>query len=252
MRRAAGCITVGALLTLAGCRSEAPTAPALVVPAEGLRCELLLPPELRDALLPGAQLTQERPCPTCGPVCSLRVQGPPQALASVAYDCRARVGTDYLQLLQPTLRAGGEEVPALGRAAARTSPAPGMLQVVSFDDDTPCSLVVTWLGTGAERAVDLARVALQAATHDSVLGIAPPPPLQFLEDDAGAPPLPTAPAPSPTAPGASSPPAAPAASPSAAPPAPGPAAPPQPAPAAPASPSPAGAAPALPDAGTGA
>ena len=47
-----------------------------------------------------------------------------------------------------SLRAGGTEVPALGKAAARREPVPGMLQVSAWDDDTPCGIVVTWLGKG--------------------------------------------------------------------------------------------------------
>ncbi|MBF5043613.1 hypothetical protein FGE12_14545 [Aggregicoccus sp. 17bor-14] len=187
MKRAAGPIAVGALLALGGCRSEPSGPKPLEVPVSGLKCELLLPSELREQLLPGARLTQDSPCPTCGPVCTLRVSGPPETLASVAYDCEPRTETDYLKLLEPTLRAGGEEVPVLGRAAARASPAPGVLQVVTFDDDTPCSLVTTWLGASPERALELARAALHAATPDSVRGIAPPPPLLFLQDDAGTP-----------------------------------------------------------------
>jgi hypothetical protein len=43
-----------------------------------------------------------------------------------------------------------------------------MLQVVAWDDDTPCVLVVTWLGTGPERAVDVMRTALQMANTASL------------------------------------------------------------------------------------
>jgi len=34
------------------------------------------------------------------------------------------------------------------------------LQVVAWDDDTPCGIVVTWLGKDKERAMDLARLTL--------------------------------------------------------------------------------------------
>jgi hypothetical protein len=179
MRWATGLIAGVALLALAGCRSQEPGPPALEVPAEGLRCEVLLPPDLREPLLPGARFSEERRCPTCPPVCSLRAPAPADIAVSVAYDCHVRVDPDALRLLQPALRAGGEEVPALGRAGARMSPAPGMLQVVTLDDDTPCQLVVTWLGAGSERALELARVALHAANPDTVRGIAPPPPFDF-------------------------------------------------------------------------
>ncbi|HET9451589.1 MAG TPA: hypothetical protein VFO83_11925 [Aggregicoccus sp.] len=186
MRWATGLIAGVALLALGGCRSQDPGPPALAVPAEGLRCEVLLPPEVREPLLPGGQLHEERRCATCAPVCSLRAAAASDTVVSVAYDCRPRVDTDALRLLQPTLRAGGEEVPALGRAGARMSPAPGMLQVITLDDDTPCQLVITWLGAGSERALELARVALHAANPDTVRGIAPPPPIFFgPEPDAG-------------------------------------------------------------------
>jgi hypothetical protein len=179
MSWATGLIAGAALLVLGGCRSQDPGPPALAVPPEDLHCEVLLPPDVREPLLPGARLEEQRRCPTCPPVCSLRAAAAADTVVSVAYDCRARVDTDALRLLQPTLRAGGEEVPALGRAGARSAPAPGMLQVVTLDDDTPCQLVVTWLGTGSERAVELARVALNAANPDTVRGIAPPPPIDF-------------------------------------------------------------------------
>ena len=192
MSWATGLIAGVALLLLSGCRSQEPGPRAQDVPAEALRCEVLLPPDVRDRVLPGASLSETRRCPTCAPVCSLGpAAGSPDGgsaadtVVSVAYDCRARVEADALRLLEPTLRAGGEEVPALGRAAARTAPAPGMLQVVTLDDDTPCQLVVTWLGAGSERALELARVALRAADPDTVRGIAPPPPITFDPPDAG-------------------------------------------------------------------
>ncbi|MGZ3461505.1 MAG: hypothetical protein ACXU86_23695, partial [Archangium sp.] len=71
--------------------------------------------------------------------------------------------------------AGGVEVPALGRAAARREPVPGMLQVVAWDDDTPCGIVVTWLGKDKERAVDLARLTLLATTPERLAQAATPP-----------------------------------------------------------------------------
>jgi hypothetical protein len=181
MRRAAGRIAGVALgvALAAACRSQEPGPPALAVVAEDLRCEVLLPPDVREPVLPGARFSEERRCATCGPVCSLRAASAADTVVSVAYDCRPRVVTDGLRLLQPSMRAGGEEVAALGRAAVRTSPAPGMLQVAMLDDDTPCHLVVTWLGPGSEKALELARVALQAATPDAVRGIAPPPPFDF-------------------------------------------------------------------------
>ncbi|MFP2928602.1 hypothetical protein ACLESO_26085 [Pyxidicoccus sp. 3LG] len=64
-------------------------------------------------------------------------------------------------------------MPALGRAAVRRAPAQGMLQVMTWDDDTSCALVVTWLGGDAERAVDVARSALGTTTPAA---LATPPP----------------------------------------------------------------------------
>jgi hypothetical protein len=87
------------------------------------------------------------------------------------------------ELLAPTLKAGGVEVPALGRAAAPRAPVPGMLQVVAWDDDSPCALVVTWLGGGPERAVDVMRTALQAVTSASLAAA--------RSTDAGTPQVPT-------------------------------------------------------------
>jgi hypothetical protein len=51
-----------------------------------------------------------------------------------------------------------------------------MLQVLTWDEDTPCALVVTWLGAETERAVDLARLALRTTTPDTLARALPPPP----------------------------------------------------------------------------
>ncbi|WP_208721351.1 hypothetical protein [Corallococcus aberystwythensis] len=124
-------------------------------------CEELLPADLRDLTLNGFTLKEERACPTCGPVCSLRSAALADVSVSVAYDCQPHYATaDARALLAPTLNAGGEEVPALGRAAARRNPVQGMTQVVTWDDDTPCVVVVTWLGDDPERALDVARLAV--------------------------------------------------------------------------------------------
>ncbi|MBZ4414949.1 hypothetical protein [Myxococcus sp. RHSTA-1-4] len=144
-------------------------------------CDVLLPTDVRELTLPGFSMKEERACPTCGPLCALRSETEKDVTVSVMWDCNQRyTDADVRALLAPTLRAGGLEVPALGRAAARRAPAQGMLQVLTWDDDTPCALVVTWLGGDPERALDVARSALTATTP-AVL--APPPPLE----DAGLP-----------------------------------------------------------------
>lgn len=135
-----------------------------------LSCEALLPPETREAILPGCTVTTERLCPTCGPLCILRSQTAADIQVSVAYDCQARYSTEDLSpLLESTLRRGGFEVPALGRAAAQHAPAPGMQQIVAWDSDTPCALIVTWLGGESERVVEATRGALSAASQSNVL-----------------------------------------------------------------------------------
>ncbi|MBZ4375215.1 hypothetical protein [Corallococcus sp. AS-1-6] len=124
-------------------------------------CEELLPADLRDLTLNGFTMKEERACPTCGPVCSLRSAALADVSVSVAYDCQPQYATaDVRALLAPTLNAGGEEIPALGRAAARRNPVQGMTQVVTWDDDTPCVVVVTWLGDDPDRAMDVARLAV--------------------------------------------------------------------------------------------
>jgi hypothetical protein len=155
-------------LVLGACRSrDAGTADAGVLPPPAaLTCEALIPLEVRESL-PGFTLKEERTCPTCGPLCTFRSAEQKSVTVSIAYDCRRRFeGADIRELLAPTLRAGGVEVPAMGRAAARREPVPGMLQVVTWDDDTPCGLVVTWLGKDRERALDIARLALFAMTAE--------------------------------------------------------------------------------------
>ena len=155
-------------LALGACRSrDAGTADAGVLPPQSaLTCAALIPLEVRESL-PGFTLQEERPCPTCGPLCTFRSKEQKGTTVSIAYDCRKRLeGADVRELLAPTLRAGGVEVPALGKAAARREPVPGMLQVVTWDDDTPCGLVVTWLGGDKERALDIARMTLFATTGE--------------------------------------------------------------------------------------
>jgi hypothetical protein len=162
-------------LALGACRErpavsavDAGVSPVPVVRV-GPPCEVLLPEDVRELALPGASLREERTCATCGPLCTLRSAAEPDTTVSFAYSCEPRApSTDVRELLAPTLKAGGVEVPALGRAAAQRSPAPGMLQVMAWDDDTPCALVVTWLGRGNERAVDIMRTALQAVTTQAL------------------------------------------------------------------------------------
>lgn len=166
----------GVALALAACRSQETGGQGEAVPEPGsLRCERLLPAEVREPLLSGFTLhSQERPCPSCGPLCSFRSAREPDTLVSVAFDCRARYAReDVGVLLAPTLAAGGEEVPALGRAAARSSPAPGLLQVLAWDEDTPCLVIVTWLGPHSERATALAERVLRSTTPER---LRPPPP----------------------------------------------------------------------------
>ncbi|WP_208752710.1 hypothetical protein [Corallococcus carmarthensis] len=131
-------------------------------------CEELLPADLRDLTLNGFTMKEERACPTCGPLCSLRSAALADVSVSVAYDCQPHYATaDARALLAPTLNAGGEEIPALGRAAARRNPVQGMTQVVTWDDDTPCVVVVTWLGDDPDRAMDVARLAV--TSHHGVV-----------------------------------------------------------------------------------
>ncbi|HYO57978.1 hypothetical protein [Archangium sp.] len=158
-------------LALGACRSRsAETADAGVLPPpSALSCEGLVSPEVRDSL-PGFTLKEERTCPGCGPLCTFRSAEQKDVSISIAYDCRRHFdGEDVRGLLAPTLRAGGVEVPALGRVAARREPVPGMLQVVTWDDDTPCGIVVTWLGKDRERALDIARMTLFAITNERLV-----------------------------------------------------------------------------------
>ncbi|WP_225409926.1 hypothetical protein [Stigmatella hybrida] len=173
-------------LTLGACRERAPSTPedagprAPAVAWTGPGCDTLLPADLLELALPGFTGKEARACPTCGPLCTYRSAAEPGVTVSLTYDCQPRDShTEVRELLEPTLKAGGVEVPALGRAAARRSLVPGMLQVVAWDDDTPCVLAVTWLGAGSERAVEVLRTALRATTSvllqpDAGLVAAPP------------------------------------------------------------------------------
>jgi hypothetical protein len=130
---------------------------------------VLLPVDVRELALPGASLREDRTCATCGPLCTLRSAAEPDTTISFAYNCEPKdPSVEVRELLAPILKAGGVEVLALGRAAARRSPVQGMLQVMAWDDDTPCALVVTWLGRGDERAIDIMRTALLAVTPQAL------------------------------------------------------------------------------------
>jgi hypothetical protein len=176
MRAGRGAAVVLAL-ALGACRSRnAETTDAGTIPPPGaLNCEALVSAEVRDSL-PGFRLTEKRTCPTCGPMCTFRSAEQKDVTVSISYDCRKHFeGEDVRGLLAPALRAGGVEVPALGRAAARREPVPGMLQVSAWDDDTPCGIVVTWLGKDKERALDIARMTLFATTHERLMQAGSPP-----------------------------------------------------------------------------
>lgn len=168
-------------LMLGACRASAPSAsgdagvPGPTGSSLNLSCDMLLPADLREQALPGFSVKEEKACPTCGPLCTFRAAAEPDTTVSLAYNCEPRdPSVDVRELLAPTLKAGGVEVPALGRAAARRTPVPGMLQVVAWDDDTPCVLVVTWMGNGPERAVDMMRTALQGVSAATLAAARPP------------------------------------------------------------------------------
>ncbi len=183
MRAGGGRAVLLLALALSGCRSRTAdsasaaedagspgASPNAVLPS----CEVLMPADLRELTLRGFTMKEERVCPTCGPLCTFRSGLEKDVTVSVAWDCHPRyAGTDVQVLLEPSLKAGGEQVPALGRAAVRRAPAQGMVQVMTWDDDTPCALVVTSLGGDAERALDVARTALTTTTPALLV---PPPP----------------------------------------------------------------------------
>jgi hypothetical protein len=173
--RAGGRAALVLALTVGACRARSPDVTSAPDAGAGVRaqaadlplpgCDVLMPSDVRDLMLPGFTMKEERACPTCGPLCTFRSTSEADTSASVAWDCNPRhMQADVKALMGPTLRAGGEEVPALGRAAVRRAPAQGMLQVMTWDDDTPCALIVTWLGADTDRALDVARSALVATT----------------------------------------------------------------------------------------
>lgn len=169
------------VLALGGCRASGPATsvdagqpppPPPPGAATAASCEALLPSDMRELVLPGFTVKEDRACAHCGPQCTFRAAAEPGTTVSLSYSCEPKDSSvEVRELLAPTLNAGGVEVPALGRAAARRSPVPGMLQVVAWDDDTPCVLVVTWLGTGPERAVDVMRTALQMANSTALQAV---------------------------------------------------------------------------------
>lgn len=182
--RAGGRAALVLALTLGACRSRpadsASTDAGGITPRASTSgmvlpgCDVLLPTTEYELTLPGFTAREERSCPTCAPLCAFRSESEKDVSVSVTWDCNPRYAqADLHALLPPSLQAGGVEIPALGRAAVRRAPAQGMVQVMTWDDDTPCAVVVTWLGGDPERAVDVARSALGTTTPAA---LATPPP----------------------------------------------------------------------------
>jgi hypothetical protein len=127
-----------------------------------LDCAALVPQALRDAMLAGWQVDenggQGPRVPNAPRFCNF-IKGSPQNLLKVAFDCRHALSDDAIRPMREALLAGGgRELPGIGRGAVERADTPNELtQVTAWDDDTPCSILVTWRGEGHEQAVELVR-----------------------------------------------------------------------------------------------
>jgi hypothetical protein len=94
--------------------------------------------------------------------CELRREQPLGVL-TFTVDCATRYEEEELRSLKEQLLSGQHtELPALGRMAVQSLPSPSMRQVQAFDDQTPCALILTWMGEGADEAPAVAGALLRA------------------------------------------------------------------------------------------
>ena len=96
MRRAVRGVAIVAL-GLVACRSRSTGAADAGFPphANALSCAQLVGLEVRDSL-PGFTLREERPCPTCGPLCTFHSDEQKDVTVSIAYDCREQIGRAHV------------------------------------------------------------------------------------------------------------------------------------------------------------
>lgn len=154
-----------------------PTPPERVLVSNSqLSCELLVPPGTREAFLKD---WAEEPPPAVADIpnaprrCHF-VKGTPANQVKLAFDCRRRVtDTELARMKRVLLTEQAIEVPALGRGAVKLTPRPGLVQLTTWDADSPCYVLLTWMGEGNELISDLARALLDGLETQKVLPAEP-------------------------------------------------------------------------------
>lgn len=183
-----GCSVVVALslsLAVTGCHQEEappnapippgplPTPPERVLASNAqLSCELLVPAAVRETFLKD---WSEEPVPEAAGIpnaprrCHF-VKGTPPSRVKLAFDCRRRATDAELERMKQVLLTDQAlEVPGLGRAAVKHTSRPGLVQLTTWDADSPCYLLVTWLGEGNEQVSEVARALLDGLDAQKVL-----------------------------------------------------------------------------------
>lgn len=184
---------VMAMLFAMGCsRSGAPDAgnPQLAVLHRADRCAERIPADVRAALLSGWEEHAPQQLGSAwvdDPLVCAFAQPTSGARLTLTFDCRHRAKDREVEAVRERiLEEQGTELTGIGRAALRAKPTGELEQLTAWDDDSPCTLTVTWAGEGREQAVALLRPLL---TPDTA---APPaqPSAPLDTGDAGDPPSP--------------------------------------------------------------
>lgn len=140
---------------------------------ERLSCAKLFPDA---ALLPVAASFKVHqgtsPCPECGPQCNFVAGANPLDGASVVYTCNVKLDKARMDALTGPLKAElrkAKPVEGIGRGGIQGEKDNGTFyEVLVFDDDTDCSVVVDWMRGTPKNTLALARLAISAIHGNDV------------------------------------------------------------------------------------
>ncbi len=149
--------------------SAPPSAPAPAGSAQPLgrrlACARMLPEAARDRLLPGFVLRQGAACPECGPDCTFTHPSRPYEGVQASYVCNEAYDAKRAKALGEPLKASWRKAGAVkgfGRGGVHGEKEFGTFySVVAFDDDSDCRVSVDWMRGNREKALALAKLALE-------------------------------------------------------------------------------------------
>ncbi|MCU0685501.1 MAG: hypothetical protein MUF34_25210 [Polyangiaceae bacterium] len=151
-------------VSVAATASAPAPAPSALPLGQRLACEKMLPEAGRARLLPGFALRQGAKCPECGPECTLTHPSKPFEGVQVAYVCNegydAKKAKALTDPLRTSLRKSGTV--KLGRGGVHGEKDFGTFySVLAFDDDSDCRVSLDWMRGDREKALGLAKLALE-------------------------------------------------------------------------------------------